>query len=548
MRHSVEKKTGTYADTLHAIGLATLFADLGLGRITLRDEGGGYSVSTSTDSDVDSWPEVAPGYPYIWEKSKPEGAQKPVLDDVLDYEAAKLQNERWKQFQKSQPKAKKRGVDIEGMEAPEKPPQAYFVASLISSMRSGWNADRHLARWIEENPGRALNWVKYRVSGTGPAVEEPTISNSQVFNPIGGKGIHGSKTLLGSAGSLPNALIDPFAEWMKFRGLWASMILYRGDGDFKFFALEPADIPLDRLRDVKTELQSLGSLWGNIRLDIRATLECARILLRHSDGVQAIRGRTPRAVITGLRLAYFKSLGKGAALMNESLLPLPAWFQVRSREDADSYLAIITEIIGDAQQSGCLATLQESHSDDGETLQQYRRWLLTGELTELLDFQFRFALHVMQRRSQQDYVREFSTSILDVLFGRSFPTEPGVREIIENEGFKSVARAIRDSTIYAMREPRVRTVHFGLAQKWKQKIKSGDADFLSALSEFVQEQNWEVLHRLKARGHVVLTSHLDEIVTLTSVHHAELVGSLLLAYGYSRTPPKKEDITEDETK
>lgn len=545
MTHSVEKKTGTYADALHAIGLGTLLAELGFGRITLQDQGGGFDLATSADPNTDNWPEVGPGYTYVWEKSK--DPPKPNLEDILDYEGAKLLNERWKQFQKSQPKAKKRGVDIEGVEAPEKPPQAYFVASLVSSMRSGWNADRQLARWIEEDPARTLNWVKKRVAGVGSAFEEPEVSNSQIFNPIGGKGIHGSKTVLGSAGSLPGALIDPFAEWMKFRGLWASMILYRGDSDFKFFVLEPADIALDRLTPIKAALQQLG-LWGGVRLDIRAILECTQILLRHSEAVQSngapIFGRTPRAVLTGLRLAYFKSLGKGAALMNESLLPLPAWFRIESPEDADAYLAIINETIGSTDRAGCLATLQESHSDDGETLQQYRKWLLTGDLAELLEFHYRFALHVMQRRSGQDFVKEFSTTVLDVLFGRSFPTELGVKDIIENEGFKSVARAVRDSTIYA--DLKGRTIHFGLAQKWKQKIKSGDADFLSALSEFVQEQNWEVQHRLKGRGHVVLTTHMDDIVALTATHHAELVGSLLLAYGYSRTP-KKENITEDET-
>jgi len=39
---------------------------------------------------------------------------------------------------------------------------------------------------------------------------------------------------------------------------------------------------------------------------------------------------------------------------------------------------------------------------------------------------------------------------------------------------------------------------------------------------------------------MVQTGHLDELVTLIDRFGAELVGSLLLAYGYARTPKSKK--------
>lgn len=550
MKLSIDKKTGTYADTLHAVGMATLAHELGLGTIHLQDEGGSYIISTSNELPPEEWCPVSPGYPYVWLSSDKKDQPRPVLPIVLDYENERQKNERRKAFEKSQGKSKKNKVTVpDGVEVPEKSSAQYFTAAILASMRSGWTADKQLARWIEEHPDKADSWVRAELVGTAYPDNLPEISNSQIFNPVSGKGRTAAKSTLSSPGSLPDALVDPFSEWMKFRGLWEAMLLYRSGDDFKLFAIEPADIRLDRLDLLKHDLQA-QSLWGGVRLDIRAIFECVRQLLLKSEafesGSTSIFGRSPRAVVRGLRSAFFKSLGQGVALMNESLLPLPDWFVIHSTTDVENYLRVIDETIGatgDPKDRGCLGSLVEDHSDDGEILQQYRAWLLTGSLFELLEFHFRFAVHVMQRRSRNDYVREFQTAILDILFGRAFPREPQVKEIIENDGFLSVARAIRDSTIYA--ELKNRTVHFGLAQKWKQKLKAGDSEFLAAVGDFVQDQNWEVQYRLKGRGHVVLTNHLDDIVRLVQSYGAELVGSLLLAYGYAR-PPKADKEPEQE--
>lgn len=553
MKFTVNKTTGTYADTLHAVGLASLTQDLDLGTIRIRDSDGSYSLETSIDISPDQWPSISPGYWYIWLGFEKDGGPKPSWAKTLDYEEARQQNERWKAFDKSQGKSKKGKLAIPSdLEQPQKAPSEYFTAAILASMRSGWSGDRQLARWIEINPESALAWVRAELNGTPRPADIPDISNSQIFNPVSGKGRSAAKSVLGSPGSLPGVLIDPFAEWMKFRGLWESMLLYRSGDDFKLFAIDPFDISFDRLQTLKQDLLGLN-LWGGVRLDLRAIFECTRALLLKSEAFQvggtSIFQRTPRTVVSGLRSAYFKSLGQGAALMNESLMPLPDWFVIESRDDVEQYFAVIDETIGaqtEPKDRGCLGSLTEEHSDDGAILQQYRTWLLTGDLFELLEFHSRFALHVMQKRSRNDYVREFQTAVLDILFGRAFPQEPQVKEITQSEGFLSVARAVRDSTIYA--ELKNRTVHFGLAQKWKQKSKAGNEEFLAALGDFIQEQNWEVQHRLKGRGHVVLTSHLDEIVDLVARHGAELVGSLLLAYGYARTPKVDKEPEQEQAK
>jgi hypothetical protein len=550
LTYVVPKRTGTYADTLEAIGVASLLDELHYATVVIRDSGGEFSIIAESGPNPDAWPPVTPGFPYVWKDDPKDGssATPPSLPQVLDYLAAKEQNERWKKFNDSQKKLRSAKMALEaGIELPERPPQIYYTASMLESMRKGWNGDRELALWLAEDPSRALSWVQAELNGDPAAITTPEISNSQIFNPIGGKGVHKPKTSHSAPNSLPDTLIRPFAEWMKFRGLWAGMLLHRSGDDFKFFVIEPADISLKELGVVHRRLQQ-ANIWGVVKLDIWATFECLRTLLMQSEAMQptgvSIFGRRPRAVIAGLRLAYFKSLGTAAAMMNDALFPLPDWFQVNSQDDASAYLQIISDTIGDpaAEKTwGCLNTLDESHSNEGRILQQYRTWLLTGHLSELLEFHAQYAIFTMQQRgAKKKFISEFQTRTLDLLFGRAFPQEIALQQIIHNEGFLSVARAVRDATINA--EFKGRPVSFGLAQNWKQKCKAGNADFLAAVAEFIQEQNWLTQHRFKGAGHMVQTTQLDELVTLVDTFGAELIGSLLLAYGYSRTPKTTKEV------
>jgi hypothetical protein len=534
MKLAIEKKTGTYAETLEAVGMASLLSELGFGAVTMEDEGSQFQLRTSNELPIEQWPEhIAPGYPYIWERSKEP--ERPTQQRIVDYETEKIKRDAARKAGKKS-KAKLEAQEIES--APEPVPE-FSTAAILASMRKGWNADRDLAKWIVANPTSTAEWIRFMlgVADKKPG-DLPAISNTQILNPISGKGVNSSKTEVRSAGSIPAHLVDPFAEWMKLRGSWDAMLLYRSGEDFKFFVIEPGDISYADLRAIRAEMNSLN-LWGGVRLDINATLQCLKILIVDSDAMQsgtdliALLGSTPRQIVRGLRQAFFKSLGTAAALMNDAFLPLPDWFTVQNTDDAEAYLQIINEVV---DKGGCLNSLQESNSDDGRVLQLFREWLLTGELDDLLEFHHMFAPHLMRRFASGEWARPFGTENLSKLLTRAFK-EKQVTEIIEDRGFQSVARAIRNATIYALTIPNLkREVRFGLAQKWKQKIKSGEEDFTAALAEFVQDYNWETAHRLKGVGHMVTTEELDSLMKLVDNRHAEIVGSLLLAYGFARAP------------
>ena len=112
-----------------------------------------------------------------------------------------------------------------------------------------------------------------------------------------------------------------------------------------------------------------------------------------------------------------------------ALFPLPDWFQVNSQDDASAYLQIISDTIGDpaAEKTwGCLNTLDESHSNEGRILQQYRTWLLTGHLSELLEFHAQYAIFTMQQHDARSLGADgICTDVKEaVALAASFRTRP----------------------------------------------------------------------------------------------------------------------------
>ncbi len=541
----ISKGTGTYADSLMAIGAADLLEEVtGAGSI-IHNMGTHFQIECSSNVPGEQWRPPSPGFYYVWRKSKEK--ERPQGTMVLDYEEEQGRVKAKEKGTKKKKEALNKALEEQGLTPVESINREYGPSAILESMRKGWSSDKDVYLWVIQNPEKALKWAQseLRPLEQSEQSERPEVSNSQFFNPSSGKGLHSTKTIYKSPGAINSEVVEPFAEWMKFRGASAAMLPYRNGDDFKLFVIEPAEIGPKALSMIREKLLDLR-LWGGIRLDIEAALRLTEELIIHSDVVQdamgkiSLRGRRPAEVISGLRQAYFKSMGTAAALMNDAFLPLPSWFRIDNAGDANAFLEIIREHIGHYEngqrKQGCLGSLDETHSGDVPILQQYRKWLTTSDKWDLLDFLARFAVHIMERRVKDEWAKEFTTANLTRLFERGY----GMKEIVENPGFLSVARGIRNCTIYAVslgeREPR-----FGLAQQWKQKIKGGVGVFVPVLCDFVQAQNWEVEHRLKGKGHSIKKEDLDSVMGLIEKHSVELVGMLLLAYGYARAPKIETD-------
>lgn len=131
-----------------------------------------------------------------------------------------------------------------------------------------------------------------------------------------------------------------------------------------------------------------------------------------------------------------------------------------------------------------------------------------------------------------------------------------LQEIFDNPGFLNLATAIRKATVSAQfrkaQGADTFNIHYGLAQEWKRKVKFKN-ELVVKISDFVQqynEENARHAEKNKERRKNVTTEDLNQVFQLIDSKGPELVGMLLLAYGYAREPreeqePGSKDIIEE---
>ena len=561
-RLALSKKTHTYADTLLAVGWADLLSECLGTNIQISDNGSHFLIESDrpfTLQEIENT-SISPGYKYVADKND---NMQSLSGEVFDYERERQKRQVYQEFQKTTGKNQQ---ETQALENPPPPPDINLQnISILSSMRKGFKADKQLHQLIAKNPRRMGSIIARRInslqaSGLSAAREEKDekffagkISNCQFFNPITGKGVIRPKPNGTTLASYPKNEVDWFEEWMKFRGMYKSLMAYRSGEDFKIYVIEPGRIPLfaiDKLR----RLLLKANLWGGIKLDIRAILTLAKIMILHSREYDPHKGvlsflqgesyKTPKQIIHGLHQAFFKNLGTAAALMNYSFLALPGWFPIKNQQSALAFLAIIEEHLGEhtagEHKMGCLDSLREDRSDDIPLLTRYRDFLSSGQLSSFLEFAVLFATHIMQQREERKAVKQLSTTNLRRLFVMGYE-ELNLKEIVENQGFLNIAAAIRRATVNAQYRKshgsQVWDIHYGLAQEWKRQLKFKER-FVTALAEFAQKYNAENARHAeqgKERRKNITSEDLNQVMELIEKRGSELTGMLLLAYGYAST-------------
>ncbi|AEG16476.1 hypothetical protein Desku_2975 [Desulfofundulus kuznetsovii DSM 6115] len=547
--YRIPKATQTYADTLVAIGMADLFSTwleeegMVIREVIIKDENDAYELLLNPAIDLEKARSVKllPGYPYIKYKKNDSA---PYGIEVIDYELEREKEAIYRDFDKIIKKTSKNKKTqiIPKEKRPDPPRNDIQLLKDFNSLRMGSNGYNSLLLILLEREDIAEIVAKRIKKISNQDLEKGlSAANLQLFSPISGKGVHRSKPDGVGLGGLSDQVVDWFDEWMKYRAMHIAMSSYRVGEDTKILVMAPGEINISALKLVREELLK-QSLWGSLRLEINAVLGIAEILivnsevLAGSEGRIKIRQRRPQEIIKGISTAYFKSLGTGKALMNVSFLGLPGWFPVNTRDDAEAWLDIISE------HRQCINTLNEEHSGDIPLLQEYRNFVSSGSLNDFLMFTTDYATHIMQRLTQNEWVAQLSITNLRRLF-----MAYNLKTIIENEGFQNIARAIRRATVNAQYRKasgtQVFEIHYGLAQEWKRKVKFQD-QFVIALSDFVQKYNAENARHAeqkKERRESISDKDLDEVLELINKNGSELVGMLLLAYGYAKEEKSKEE-------
>lgn len=557
----IPKATQTYADTLFALGVADLVLSLAEGDVTVKDSGSVYELYPEVELDsewVDQTP-ISPGYPYL--KVKQDDTNAPMVGEVIDYEQEKRIEQTYRKFTELREQGKKSGpkepVNLDIEDEPPRPRHDLQVLKTFNSMRMGSDAYNKIHRAVENCAeinkvvGERLRYLAEPSTGTyahnEPATLTSTASALQLFNPVSGKGIHRPKPDGTGLAGFPKVWTDWFQEWMKYRGMHIGMSAYRVGDDTKVMVLVPGDIPVNEVRALREELLH-QRLWGNIHLEIDASILLAEMLVKHSaeyaEGYSRLkmRNRRPNEILKGFQTAYFKSLGNASAVMNISFLSLPAWLPVSDRASAEALLDILEE------HRVCLRALDESHSDEVRLLAQYRDFLSGGILMDFLYFLADFAPFLMSRLEQRR-VKRFSVINLRRMV---MAYDVGLKEIVDNGGFQNLATAIRKATVNAQYRKAQGTndfeIHYGLAQEWKRKVKF-KTELVAAICDFAQQYNEENARHVeqgRERRKSITKEDLDQVIGMIEAKGPELVGMLLLAYGYAREKQEAHELQDNE--
>ena len=121
--------------------------------------------------------------------------------------------------------------------------------------------------------------------------------------------------------------------------------------------------------------------------------------------------------------------------------------------------------------------------------------------------------------------------------------EQSYSQIVQNEGFKNIAYAIRHSTVIPQYQKRPGSpvkpavdVRYGLGQQLARKAAYPD-EFLAELSEFMQLYNAENAQlREKGRNPFrknIKTTDIEAITELVDTYGSRMVCNMLVAYGYA---------------
>ncbi|MCC7525786.1 MAG: hypothetical protein IT250_13240 [Chitinophagaceae bacterium] len=311
----------------------------------------------------------------------------------------------------------------------------------------------------------------------------------QIYNPNQGKGNNKPKAS-GFDLSKKSIESDWISETMKISGALSYMVCqYVKVGtsyDLKVFVPEFNQIGLKDAKDILFDFKKYLKSNSPVKLDIINILNFTINFIRHTPGYT---GKV-RKTLKGFHTVYQKDLGQNKAVANIAFINTPDFVEYNNQDEADEWVEILE------QQRNLISNIKE-HGDAIQGLQSYRNFLGAignSALEYFTDFSYWYGNYLMQQLSKgNNFVRTFKTEHLNKFYKNMDTQELNLSEIIQNEGFKAVAKAIRNSTVslqYTPKDKRQFEIRYGLAQQLQNKSKSKE-DLATFIGEFVGTYNAE---------------------------------------------------------
>lgn len=576
----VPKSTGTYADILEAFGLAALVREIErqvqpAPTARLIDAGPTYEVRLASPLRPDDVAGVDFFMPIPFIAS---GTTQP--DDDQQNIPVRHVDDEWERFNayREQRRRLREETDLLGEELrraleDHEPADDWALITYVGDYRmQALNTYSSLvSNWWLLRPvfPQALVWMLewYATPTRDPRAARrrwrahfkfeglrDRLTASQMFNPHQGKGQNQVKA---NRRRLSNQKVFWLPEFLKAVGLLEAAVprTVTGADVRKTYVLRPRNLAIAHHRRIMAEFRR--RLWNQraITLDITATLLYTQTLLDYIEVEEQelwFEDETPALedIVDGVNVVTYQALSANAyTMMNRAALGLPRWIgavpAVRDERARRRLHAIIEDHLG------AVRAIDETESEGYSLLRRYRDHLSSGDLFDFLDFAGRYGAYVVRRLARNRYARPLSE---DNMRSMLMTHDDKLGPILDDQGFRNVAEAIRRSTIvpqYIGRRDSLYRIRYGLGQDLVRKSHYAD-EFLTTLSEFMASYNAENARIQEQRGEQrrrnLTTEDIDRIVALVDTHGPDLIAGLLVAYGYARDTnrsPDEEQPDED---
>ncbi|MFW6028817.1 MAG: hypothetical protein ACOCRO_01040 [Halanaerobiales bacterium] len=245
--------------------------------------------------------------------------------------------------------------------------------------------------------------------------------------------------------------------------------------------------------------------------------------------------------IRGLKNTYLVDMGQNHVFKNIYDLNIPNWVVIGNKEEKEDFILFFQELID-------LIEPINDKNEDIQIFQELYRFLTTEKVDYLLNYYYQHALLAIDRMGKDKPARMFTKrsvvfvmSKLEEVYGGHYS------QILQDEGFRNFAKAIRNSTLNPIYHENKKKVKFGLLQEIRRAALNKDT-LVVKLTEFMADYNNEnglEIYRNKhpMRGNLT-TTDLEQVVNLIDHHDSKIIGNMLLAYGFG----KEEKDTNVENK
>lgn len=605
----IPKLSGTYCETLEGFGLMFLLkklAKLGPATIEISDVGGYYLVRTNKEIIKEMLEQIQffVMVPYV---NKGIAKTYDVIIETVDLDHEyKTEKNYWAFVNPKSKKAKKpTNEEIEAFKASN--PSNHLSWNLIRniSQLDALSSYQKTLQSIITNRGsfsnilfRTLNMYSLDslFNPTSEEIELRNLNNElengakiekvtavKMFNPHQVKGVNRKKADKITSSNLD---ISPLRAWLQYIGAYRIMVIKSVNNgsrkkakwdDIKILVPSPNKIDLTQFDAILANFDNEIEQNSSVKIDIGCIIKfIIRIIVNIeeyevNENTHRRRKKSPRHYINGFYTVYFKDLGQNYSISNISFLGLPSFIEFFNPADAQLWKEILEEhyqIFVGIKNNGRFYNSHIEESGLGlNILQQYRQFITGSDIELFLNLLADHSIYLSRElaslkeselKIKRFFIKQnsFSTRLLIIFFELTkeyfMPiTNKPIAPIFKVEGFQSLAKAIRNSTISLLYTPkgnRIYEVRYGLAQDLKRKSAYKN-EFIEYLSEFETLYNNENARVKERKGENFITratikqQDIEEVISLIDEYGSSLVGKLLAAYGYALD--RKEKVEEE---